>query len=149
MTESSKLGELILIVDAVDEDFGRNGKITYFIVEGNNAGVWRIDETTGGLSAVKWPTFQKEDSDTVRTEVLTVEARDGGQISRASRVNVSIEIRNFRDNFPQFNNDVIHVSIAENTTVGSLVAKVTASGPAGMFYDVTSDCRWFRWIPLR
>ena len=47
---------------------------------GNNAGVWRIDETTGGLSAVKWPTFQNENSDTVRTEILTVEARYGGQV---------------------------------------------------------------------
>ena len=34
MTEGSKLGEIILFVDAVDEDFGRNGKITYSIVEG-------------------------------------------------------------------------------------------------------------------
>ena len=34
MTESSKLGELIIIVDAVDEDFGQNGKVTYSIVEG-------------------------------------------------------------------------------------------------------------------
>ena len=34
MTEGSKLGETILIVDAVDEDFGRNGKVTYLIVEG-------------------------------------------------------------------------------------------------------------------
>ena len=34
MTEGSKLGEIILIVDAVDEDFGRNGKVTYLIVEG-------------------------------------------------------------------------------------------------------------------
>ena len=88
---------------------------------GNNAGVWRIDETTGGLSAVKWPTFQNENSDTMRTEILTVEARDDGQNSLASRVNVSIEIRNFRDNSPQFDNDVIHVSIAENTTVGRYI----------------------------
>ena len=34
MTESSKLGELFIIVNAVDEDFGRNGKVTYTIVEG-------------------------------------------------------------------------------------------------------------------
>ena len=85
---------------------------------GNNAGVWRIDETTGGLSAVKWPTLQNENSDTMRTEILVVEARDDGQISRTSRVNVSVEIRNFRENSPQFDDDVIHVSIAENTTVG-------------------------------
>ena len=54
----------------------------------------------------------------MRTEILVVEARDDGQISRTSRVNVLVEIRNFRDNSPQFDNDVIHVSIAENTTVG-------------------------------
>ena len=88
---------------------------------GNNAGVWRIDETTGGLSAVKWPIIKNENSNTVRTEILTVEARDDGQNSLASRVNVSIEIRNFRDNSPQFDNDVIHVSIAENTTVGRYI----------------------------
>ena len=35
MTEGTKLGEIILIVDAVDEDYGRNGKITYSIVEGD------------------------------------------------------------------------------------------------------------------
>ena len=34
MIEGSKLGEIILLVDAVDDDIGRNGKITYSIVKG-------------------------------------------------------------------------------------------------------------------
>ena len=36
MIEGSKLGEIILLEDAVDDDIGRNGKITYSIVDGKN-----------------------------------------------------------------------------------------------------------------
>lgn len=53
VTEDTKAGSEVYTVAAIDKDQGRNGRITYSIVDGNQEGMFTIDESDGKVTIAK------------------------------------------------------------------------------------------------
>nr|CAH8857571.1 unnamed protein product [Trichobilharzia regenti] len=74
-------------IQAVDDDAGENGTITYFIHSGNNEGYFKLNKHSGVLSVNKEISYSA-----VGEHLLRIEARDGGQPYRFTMAELIIEI---------------------------------------------------------
>jgi len=61
----------IVAVVATDPDYGNFGQVSYRIVAGNEAGIFRIDRSTGEIFVVR------PDMLSVRTQIQSLESEDG------------------------------------------------------------------------
>ena len=122
LTEELPPGSLNLVVTATDQDFNENGTVEYSLEE--TYGLFSINSGSGRLTNT-----QPLDYETNQTFTLTVTASDMGSPRLASRVDVVILISDINDNAPTIAIDPPSetILIAEDVTVGSLVARVSAT----------------------
>ncbi|XP_057655100.1 cadherin-related tumor suppressor [Diorhabda carinulata] len=121
LLESTPVNDRFFALAATDADLGSNGKITYFISEGNNEDKFGV--FPDGYLYVK-KSLDREDKDYYS---LTVTARDSGNPSRSSFVPVVIHVIDENDNSPQFTNQTFIFNIRENEPPDSFVGKLTAT----------------------
>ncbi|KAG9480025.1 hypothetical protein GDO78_011832, partial [Eleutherodactylus coqui] len=119
--EDAEIGSFVHRVVAEDLDEGRNGKITFHIMDGNSMQVFLLDETTGWLSL----------SATVDREIqehytLTILATDNGNPALYATQIVTVTVTDVNDVLPTFKQGLYEASIAENLEPGQLVMKVEA-----------------------
>ncbi|XP_043917634.1 protocadherin Fat 4 [Protopterus annectens] len=128
--ESLTVGSVIRTVSAKDRDPDMNGFITYSILSGNDAGLFKINTTSGALTLAK-----PLDYETQQSHDLTVIAADGGWISKTGHLGVTIHVTDVNDNVPVFNPEEFFTMVLENapsgTTVFSLNATDADSGANG------------------
>lgn len=105
----------------MDSDRGINGRVSYFISEGNDAAKFGI--FPDGMLYVK----SSLDRETKDYYALTVVAEDGGTPTRSSAVSVTIHIIDENDNAPIFTNETFSFYVPENEPPDSYVGRLTAS----------------------
>ncbi|XP_048480707.1 cadherin-related tumor suppressor-like [Plutella xylostella] len=119
--ESTRVNTRFFAISASDADLGPNGRISYYISEGNT------DEKFGifpdGFLYVKNP-LDREEKDYYS---LTIACTDEGRPPRASQVPVVVHVLDENDNSPQFTNTTFIFSIKENEPADTFVGKLTAT----------------------
>lgn len=123
INEDSPIGTLVLTIQARDGDRGSPRKIVYDLIA-NPLDYFLIDTTSGELRTAK-PLDKEELPDASGIVTLTVRAREvvegipSHDASSSSTTKVSITIKDINDSPPSFNQKEYHVTIPENTAVGT------------------------------
>nr|ALL98470.1 dachsous Ex isoform [Drosophila melanogaster] len=113
----------IVAVVATDPDYGNFGQVSYRIVAGNEAGIFRIDRSTGEIFVVR------PDMLSVRTQpmhMLNISATDGGNLRSNADAVVFLSIIDAMQRPPIFEkaryNYYVKEDIPRGTVVGSVIA---------------------------
>lgn len=127
-----EIGQKIVQVIAKDElDYGINAEIDYILVDGNGAGNFTIDKTSGWISVAEC--LPNEPGKKYK---LNVRAVDRGVPAQQDETEVTIIITGENRYSPIFTTLSYQVIVPENEPIGSAILTVTASdnddGPNGM-----------------
>lgn len=129
LRESLPTSASVVVVVASDPDSGRFGTVTYRIVAGNDAGIFRIDRVTGEIFVTR-PNMLS--SRTQPYHRLNISAIDGGGLRTAQDAEVFISIIDSSQRPPIFDKTRYSFSVREdakkNTIVGSVSATSSNSG---------------------
>lgn len=112
----------VITVKAVDNDEGRNGSVTYNIIQGNDGGVFEINSLTGKIGLKSALNREKQAEYT-----LNVLATDGGTPPRVGETEVIVKVGDENDNSPVFQPASLRASVRENAPAGASVLQVTAT----------------------
>nr|CAB3244827.1 protocadherin Fat 1 [Phallusia mammillata] len=130
------LGATVATVHATDQDSGDNARVVYSITNGNGDGLWRINPSSGEISATR-RLNQHDDSATQRWS-LTVQAADSSRHPLTTDARVVIQAQPDHDDPPQFQVDHYSVQIKENAPVGSFITTVEARASSGITFEITA-----------
>ncbi|KAF5284599.1 hypothetical protein FQR65_LT02425 [Abscondita terminalis] len=129
----------VVVVVATDADSGRYGSVTYRIVSGNDAGLFRIDRNSGEIF-VSRPSLLSTRSQPFHH--LNISATDGGGLKSVVDAEVFISIIDSAQRPPIFEQTRYTYSVKENagrdTFVGSVKASVLDSGHHIIRYSIYS-----------
>ncbi|KRX26660.1 Protocadherin Fat 3 [Trichinella nelsoni] len=120
--ENATIGLTVFQFQAVDQDVGADGLVTYSIIDGNEDGRWRIDPNTGKL------TVQRSlDREQVPRYNLTVAASDGHwPQALVSLSSLLIHIGDSNDQRPVFDRLLYQAEVDENAALSSPILTVRA-----------------------
>ena len=116
LDENSAVNSFVLQVFANDLDSGLNSEIRYEIVNGNEAGRFKIDQMTGLIKVAAHIDHEEQNSYS-----LKVQARDEGKPPLSSEAQVQVLINDVNDNPPEFSHTNFTVSVGESAAIGSEV----------------------------
>ncbi|XP_055975002.1 protocadherin-23 [Sorex fumeus] len=120
--EDAPVGSLVHHVTAQDPDEGRNGRVTYSIVSGNENMTFMLDASSGFLT-VAYPLDYE-----VRTQhILTLLAVDDGVPTLSSSQTLTITVLDVNDEAPVFKKHRYEASVHENRNPGEFVTRVEAT----------------------
>ncbi|CAH1987791.1 unnamed protein product [Acanthoscelides obtectus] len=126
---SSSATAPVVVVAATDPDSGRFGTVTYKIVAGNDAGLFRIDKNTGEIF-VSRPSLLSSRSQPYHR--LNISATDGGNLRSTKDAQVFISVIDSAQRPPIFEHPRYTFSVSENvrkdTVVGSVKAAILENG---------------------
>lgn len=129
LRESSPTSASVVVVVASDPDSGRFGTVTYRIVAGNDAGIFRIDRVTGEIFVTRPNMLSSRNQPYHR---LNISAIDGGGLRTAQDAEIFISIIDSSQRPPIFDKTRYGFSVREdakkNTIVGSVSATSSNSG---------------------
>lgn len=129
LRESLPTSASVVAVVASDPDSGRFGTVTYRIVAGNDAGIFRIDRVTGEIFVTR-PNLLSSRNQPYHS--LNISAIDGGGLRTAQDAEVFISIIDSSQRPPIFDKTRYNFSIKEdakkNTIAGSVSATSSNSG---------------------
>ena len=140
-------GKIVGRVNASDSDSGENGRVVYYLVEGNLFGTFWLNETTGDIIVSKPIDYEISSSYS-----LIIRAIDNSVINpMSSNIIVNITIKDLNDNAPVFELDPVVIVVKENEPIGAVVYTFSAldqdSGPRGTIHysivDQSPDDTWF------
>ena len=100
VSENTRVGSKIATIQAVDNDRGRNGSITYQLSRGTQLKYpeyFQLDSTSGDLIV-----NNVLDRELIDKYDLVVFAEDGGKPSKTSTMSISIDVLDTNDNSPVF-----------------------------------------------
>lgn len=132
------------VVSASDLDAGDNGKIYYYITEGNDLDVWEINHSTGEVYNVRVVDYEMEAHYT-----LTIMVQDNNVPQTLSTtITVNINVLDQNDNTPKFDQDLIYLTLQENVGVSHVIWTVSATdadtGLNGLIkYSILTDQDFF------
>ncbi|KAK9298595.1 hypothetical protein QLX08_008094 [Tetragonisca angustula] len=121
LSELSPTGSFVASISATDADSGLNARIYYDFDSGNEQGWFAIDQDTGLVTTVA--TLDREVQGSIE---LHVSARDGGPNPKYASTHLKVTILDENDEAPRFSQNVVRVTLSENTPSQSLVATLTA-----------------------
>ncbi|KAJ8282943.1 hypothetical protein COCON_G00054620 [Conger conger] len=141
ISESAPPGVRFSIMNAVDPDAGSNSVKTYWLSESEHFKIELQAGTDGSKFAdliLKMPLDREKQA----VHNLILIAVDGGVPARSGTASIAVQVLDANDNAPQFDQDVYTVDITENSPIGSLVMKLSATdtdeGPNGdIVYNFT------------
>ena len=123
--ENSSIGTTVITLNAVDEDIGDNGNVTYVIDSSSYeiTSVLSVNERTGIMT-----TKGKLDRETKTSYNIPVIARDHGNPQLSSRTVVHLLVLDVNDNHPKFY-PLTYVKSVLEEQLPQQVTQVTASDP--------------------
>ncbi|XP_051871067.1 protocadherin Fat 1-like isoform X1 [Pristis pectinata] len=122
ISEASAIGTSVVRVSATDADSGRNQVISYqFAAVTNGSEYFHIDTSNGLVT-----TTRKLDYEQIQHYTLTVRAMDNGIPPLSSDVLLNVNISDFNDNPPIFQQNQYETTISEVATCGHFVIRVQA-----------------------
>ncbi|KAK2116364.1 Protocadherin-23 [Saguinus oedipus] len=119
--EDVTVGSLVHHITAHDPDEGRNGKVTYSILSGNENMAFMLDESSGLLT-----TTCPLDYEMKTQHILTVLALDDGTPTLSSSQTLTITVLDVNDEAPVFKQQLYEASVKENQNPGEFVIRVEA-----------------------
>ncbi|XP_038610978.1 protocadherin-23 [Tachyglossus aculeatus] len=119
--EETEAGSLVHRVVAKDPDEGRNGKVTYHLLSGNEKETFMLDRTSGLLT-----TTCPLDYETQKYYILTVLALDDGLPALSVTQTLTVTVLDINDEAPVFKKLSYEATVPENQGPGQLVTKVEA-----------------------
>jgi hypothetical protein len=119
LDENAALGSEVVQVGAEDGDEGRNGLLTYSLVQ-NPGGLLGVDPKNGLLTLIKpLHHFLAPTHPGPQTLSFEVEAADGGEPSLTARQTVLVEIKDVNNFTPVFDHSSYETSLLESTPVNT------------------------------
>uniref|UniRef100_A0A1B0GD92 Cadherin domain-containing protein n=1 Tax=Glossina morsitans morsitans TaxID=37546 RepID=A0A1B0GD92_GLOMM len=136
----SGISTSILTVVAHDSDTGRFGAVTYRIISGNEAGIFRLDRTSGEIF-VNRPGMLTMRNQAVH--VLNITASDGGGLRTINDALVNVRIMDATQRPPMFEKLRYNFYVKEDADRGAIVGSVIAtntdaSNTNGVRYSIYS-----------
>ncbi|KAM5255823.1 protocadherin-23 [Ctenodactylus gundi] len=119
--EDAAVGSLVHHISAQDLDEGRNGRVTYSILSGNEDRAFLLNESSGLLT-----TAGPLDYEVKTQHILTLLAQDGGSPALSSSQTVTIPVLDVNDEAPVFTQHLYTATVKENRQPGEFVTKVAA-----------------------
>ncbi|GFN75010.1 fat cadherin [Plakobranchus ocellatus] len=129
--ETAAVGTSVLQVEAVDQDKGENGRITYDIVSGNADNTFTIDPDLGILSVAKpldrrfHPHFD-----------MVVVAMDHGMPALSNRVAMTVDVTVSSNSPPRFAQRSYVAELSENMPAGTVVLALRADSLSTVTYRI-------------
>ncbi|XP_063697447.1 protein dachsous [Culicoides brevitarsis] len=114
----------IVQVVAKDIDFGKFGHVTYRIVSGNEAGIFRLDPQSGQLFVTK-PNVLANNGMTFYH--LNVTAIDGGDLQSKTNAEIYISLIDSAQRPPIFDKTQYSYQVKENAKYNTMVGSITAT----------------------
>ncbi|XP_030062620.1 cadherin EGF LAG seven-pass G-type receptor 3 [Microcaecilia unicolor] len=115
----------VLQISATDRDAHANGRVQYTFQNGEDGdGDFTIEPTSGIIRTVR-----RLDRESVPVYELTAYAVDRGTPPQRSPVRIQVTVQDVNDNAPVFPAEEFEVFVKENSIVGSVVARITATDP--------------------
>lgn len=121
LSELAPIGSFVASISATDADSGLNARIYYEFGSGNEQGWFAIDGDTGLVTTVA--TLDREVQGSIE---LHVSAWDGGPNTKYASTHLKVTILDENDEAPRFSENVVEITLSENTPPNSLVATLTA-----------------------
>ncbi|XP_063783179.1 cadherin EGF LAG seven-pass G-type receptor 1 isoform X1 [Pseudophryne corroboree] len=123
--EDVPISTSVLQISASDRDSGLNGRVMYTFQGGDDGdGDFYIEPTSGIIR-----TNRRLDRENVPIYNLKAFAVDRGNPPLKAPVDIQITVLDINDNPPVFEKDELDIFVEENSPVGSVVARITASDP--------------------
>ncbi|KAM8765246.1 protocadherin-23 isoform 2-T2 [Rhynchonycteris naso] len=119
--EDASVGSVVHHITAQDADAGRNGRVTYRILSGNENMAFMLDESSGLLT-----TTCSLDYEMKTQHVLTLLAFDGGIPALSSSQTLTITVLDVNDEAPVFKQHLYPASVKENQNPRVFVTRVEA-----------------------
>lgn len=118
--EDTALHSVIMTVQAVDEDIGSNGEVSYYL-NNTSSGMFSIDNRSGKI-------YLEEalDREQVDTLTITVTATDKGSPRRATSMNLTVHIEDANDHDPEFSQSTYSLTVREDIPRGTSLFQVQA-----------------------
>lgn len=123
--EDAPLYTSVLQISASDRDSGSNGRVSYTFQGGDDGEGDFIIETYSGIIR----TARKLDRENVPVYNLKAFAVDRGVPPLKVAVPIHVVVQDINDNAPVFEKDELFYDVEENSSVGSVVAHITATDP--------------------
>ena len=121
LSELSPIGSFVASITATDADSGLNARIYYDFESGNEQYWFSIDQDTGLVT-----TIANLDREIQGSVELKVSARDGGPNPKYVSTHLRVTILDENDEAPKFSQNIVEVTLSENTPANSLVATLSA-----------------------
>ncbi|KAI1230842.1 Cadherin EGF LAG seven-pass G-type receptor 2, partial [Lamprotornis superbus] len=115
----------VLQVSATDRDSGLNGRVFYTFQGGDDGDGDFIIESTSGIVR----TLRRLDRENVPLYSLRAFAVDKGVPARRTPVEIQVTVLDVNDNPPVFEQDEFDIFVEENSPIGLVVARITATDP--------------------
>uniref|UniRef100_A0A8C3VB33 Cadherin EGF LAG seven-pass G-type receptor 2 n=1 Tax=Catharus ustulatus TaxID=91951 RepID=A0A8C3VB33_CATUS len=115
----------VLQVSATDRDSGLNGRVFYTFQGGDDGDGDFIIESTSGIVR----TLRRLDRENVPLYSLRAFAVDKGLPARRTPVEIQVTVLDVNDNPPMFKQDEFDIFVEENSPIGLVVARITATDP--------------------
>uniref|UniRef100_A0A8C3WY49 Dachsous cadherin-related 2 n=1 Tax=Catagonus wagneri TaxID=51154 RepID=A0A8C3WY49_9CETA len=119
--EGATAGSLVHRITAQDPDEGTNGKITFWILSGNENMTFMLDEASGLLT-----TTRPLDYEIKSQHILTLQALDAGMPALSSSQTLTVTVLDVNDEAPVFKQRLYEASVKENEHPGQFVTRVEA-----------------------
>ncbi|NXS66766.1 CELR2 protein, partial [Pandion haliaetus] len=115
----------VLQVSATDRDSGLNGRVFYTFQGGDDGDGDFIIESTSGIVR----TLRRLDRENVPLYALRAFAVDKGVPAKRTLVEIQVTVLDVNDNPPVFERDEFDIFVEENSPIGLVVARITATDP--------------------
>ena len=120
LSENDENGTEILTVSASDIDINENARLSFSIAS-NFSHIFSISESSGLITLIGPLNYESYTNYTIPVYVS-----DNGLPSLQSSTELFITILDINDNPPYFDQELYHVSVAENSVLGAFVFQVPA-----------------------
>ena len=117
ISESSNTGTLVTQITATDIDIGANARVSYSLISNS---LFTIDSTTGDVTLAGSLDYETNPEHTI---MVYASNPDG---LNSTEHNITINVIDENDNSPVFTMDPYAASVAENSSMGTLVVTVQA-----------------------
>ena len=121
VAENATIGQVIHHRNAVDNDYGRNSRLSYTIISGNQENNFEIDYESGQVILARKLDFEK-----IQSYNLTILARDSGIWPLYNHQILIVNVTDVNDNSPHFISCPSLLKLKENTPVDSVVLQCLA-----------------------
>lgn len=123
-TDTSLASTPVVVVVATDPDNGRYGSVSYRIIAGNEAGIFRVDRITGEIFVTRPNMLSNRNTPYYR---LNISASDGGGLRTTQDAEIFISIIDSAQRPPIFEKARYNYYVKEDVNRGTVVGSVLAS----------------------